>query len=116
MYRRINETDFIDAFRAYGRDNQFSYDGLCALFNYLEDFEKDTGEEIEPDVIELCCNFSEYNSALDCIVDMGYNDFDPQLNDDVLDKEYEIEEEALEYLRYNTTVIECPNSIIIQEF
>jgi hypothetical protein len=55
----INLHQFRDAFRNSDRINQFSYEGLEALFNYLEDYEEGTGEELELDVIGLCCDFYE---------------------------------------------------------
>jgi hypothetical protein len=42
-----------------GRGDQFSYEGLNILFNGLEQYEADTGEGVELDVIALCCDFSE---------------------------------------------------------
>ena len=62
MKKNINFQDFTDAFKKMGRENQFSYEGKRALFNYLEDFEQETGEEHELDVIALCCEFSEYKN------------------------------------------------------
>lgn len=60
MYQTINTaSSFRDEFRACGRADQFSYEALGILFDYLEAYEMDTGEEIELDVISLCCNFSE---------------------------------------------------------
>lgn len=51
--------DFERAFADAGRKDQFSYEGLKALFEYLEDYEEQTGEEIEMDVIALCCDYYE---------------------------------------------------------
>ena len=56
MIQTINVSDFRDAFRAYGRADQFSYEGLGALFDYLEDFD---GGGYDLDVIALCCDYSE---------------------------------------------------------
>ena len=112
MIESVNKYDFQDAFRRVGRNDQFSYDGQRALFDYLEEYEEDTGEQIELDVIALCCDFSEHDSALDCINDLGYTEFevDPAQDED------ETEEAALDYLRYNTTVITFDTGIIIQGF
>lgn len=55
----ISVYDFHDAFKRAGRENQFSYEGLSVLFDYLEECEADTGEELELDVIALCCDFAE---------------------------------------------------------
>ena len=59
MKTTVNQTDFIDAFKKLRPDN-FSYEGLDALYNYIENLEQDTGEEFELDVIALCCSYSEY--------------------------------------------------------
>lgn len=44
------------------RPNHFSRAGLKALFDYLENFEAETGEEIEFDVVAICCDFAEYKN------------------------------------------------------
>jgi len=59
MKTTVSLYDFRDAFRACGRADQFSYEGLEVLFDYLEQYEDDTGEELELDVIALCCDFYE---------------------------------------------------------
>jgi hypothetical protein len=59
MIIHVTERIFIDSFQG----NQFSYDGLCALFHYLDDMGSDPS--IELDVIALCCEFSEYDSIDD---------------------------------------------------
>ena len=59
MKTTVNQTDFIDAFKKLRPDN-FSYEGLDALYNYIENLEQDTGEEFELDVIAFCCSYSEY--------------------------------------------------------
>ena len=62
MKQSVTFTDFLDAFRAHGREDQFSYSGLRVLFNSLEEYEESTGEEIELDVISLCCDYCEYDA------------------------------------------------------
>ena len=61
MKQSINEYDFRNAFIKLRPDN-FTYEGLTALYNHLEDLEQDTGQEIELDVIALCVDFSEYEN------------------------------------------------------
>jgi len=53
-------SDFRDAFQI--RKENFTFEGLRALFNYLEETEEDTGEEIELDVIAICCDYTEYEN------------------------------------------------------
>ena len=59
MIQTINEYQFADAFNKIRPDN-FSYKGLKALYEYLEDYEDSTSEQIELDVIALCCEYNEY--------------------------------------------------------
>jgi len=58
MKTTVSVYDFRDAFQKIRPDN-FSYEGLGALFEYLEECEADVGEEYELDVIAICCDFSE---------------------------------------------------------
>lgn len=59
MIQTINLSDFRDAFKACGRQDQFSYEGLNALFGYIEGVNPD----YNLDVIELCCEYSEETTA-----------------------------------------------------
>lgn len=58
MKTTVTLSAFRDEFKAIRPDN-FSYEGLGILFQYLEDYEEITGEEIELDVIAICCEYSE---------------------------------------------------------
>ena len=104
MKRTINKSQFADAFKSAGRQDQFSYAGLNALFGYLEEYEDSCAKEIELDVIALCCEFSEHKSALDAAAAYGY------------DVDDESEENAMQFFRDNTQVIEFDGGIIIQNF
>jgi len=66
MKQSINVYQFREAFRSHEREN-FSYEALGYLFDWLEQYEADNGEEIEMDVIGLCCDFAEDN--IDNIID-----------------------------------------------
>jgi len=103
MYQHVNATDFEDAFRAAGRYDQFSWKAKQALFEYLEQYEEDIGEEIELDVIALCCEFDEFPSALDAATNLY-----------ISGEECETEEEALAFLRDHTIVIPFDDGIIVQ--
>ena len=62
MKQTIGKAAFKDAFYAYNRGDHFSPAGLSALYDYLSDLERGTGEEYELGVIALCCDFSEYTT------------------------------------------------------
>ena len=87
MKQSINMYDFERAFKNFERDN-FSYDGLKALFEYLEEYEEGTGEEVELDVIALCCDYAEYDSLKEYNDDYGtkYSEIDAIQNDTTLIK------------------------------
>ena len=48
-------TQFRQAFYAAGRGEQFSYEALGLLFEYLEECDP----EMELDIIGICCDYSE---------------------------------------------------------
>lgn len=50
---------------------EFSRAGLQALFDYIGQIESETGEQIELDVIALCCDYTEYQSIEDFRRDYG---------------------------------------------
>ena len=69
MKETVNFSRFCDAFQI--RKDSFSYEGKKALFEYLEDYEDGTGEEIELDVIALCCDYTEYEDIKEYNNDYG---------------------------------------------
>ena len=68
MIQTVNKDMFFDWFRSSDTyRNNFSYQGLDALFNHLEEYENDTGEEIDFDPIAICCEWSEYENLQEII-------------------------------------------------
>jgi len=99
MIQAINECDFSTAFHKMGRGEQFTYEGLKALYEYLEQLGDDIGEQIELDVIALCCEYSEYENL------------------DEFQKDYSREFQSIEELQQATQVIMIDDtSFIIQQF
>ena len=58
MKTTVSLYDFQNAFDEIRPDN-FSYDGLTWLFNYFEEVENSSGEEIDFDPIAICCDYTE---------------------------------------------------------
>lgn len=96
IVQTLNVYQFRDAFRAAGRNNQFSYEGLECLFDYLEEYSDSTGEPFELDVVALCCDFCE-EDAEDIANNFG-------IDIEGLDDE-EIVEAVREYLEENTIIV-----------
>ena len=60
MKQTVYESDFRQAFLT--SDNyktRFSYEGLGILFDYLEQYEQDTGEELDFDLVGIACDWYE---------------------------------------------------------
>lgn len=55
MIQTLNKSMFMDAFRIMNRQDNFSYDTLSLLFDYFEEID----ENMELDVIAVCCDYSE---------------------------------------------------------
>ena len=92
--------DFRDAFAGCNRKDQFSYEGLEALYNWLIDIEEDSGEEWELDVIALCCEYAEYKNLAEFQQDYNAEDY-----------------ASLDDITEQTTVIPInKESFIIQQF
>ena len=102
----ITLSTFRDYFlRSEQYKNSFSYEGLEALYNYLEEYSEDLGENIEMDVVAFSCEFAEYNSIEEFQEDYGSEDYG---------REYE----TIEDIEEQTTVIKLKNktSFIIRQF
>jgi len=79
--------------------------------------EEDCGTEIELDVIALCCEFTEFETAHEAACEyFNYEgmEFDDDGNE--LITADEVEKKALEFLRDRTQVIEFDGGIIIEDF
>ena len=59
IYTEITKSSFIDAFKQSSRKDQFSYDALGAIYEYLEDYSQDLGENVELDIVAICCDWNE---------------------------------------------------------
>ena len=99
----VSELQFVESFRACGRETQFSVPARRALFAHLEQVEEDSDTEIELDPIGICCEFAEYPSALKAANDYG---FKGNKND--------TEEAALDWLYEQTQVVPFEGGLVIQ--
>ena len=99
IIKTLNVHGFRQAFIDYNRGEQFTYDALTALFEWLEELAEDTGTPYELDVIALCCEFTEYADFAE--IQATYSS--TELND-------------IEDLQDHTFVIKFDGGIIIQDF
>lgn len=93
-----NASQFRDEFRQCGRADQFSYEALGLLFDYLEDADPD----YDLDVIAICCEFSEDDAGeIARLYAIDVNDANPE-DDEYIEKCTEI---VLSYLSQETSVV-----------
>ena len=59
MYTPVTLSAFHAAFKAAGREGNFTHEGREKLFEYMTDGERDGEYESELDVILLCCSYTE---------------------------------------------------------
>jgi hypothetical protein len=105
MKTTVTESAIHEAFRDYDRHDQFGHEALGMLFDYFEELEADTGEELELDVIAICCDYS-----VDTVADIA-NSYDVDIAD--MDED-EAQEAVMDYLRDNTSVVgECSDGRIV---
>jgi len=99
MKTTITNWQFAYAFRSSDTyRNNFSYEGLFALFDYFEELESSTGEEIEFDMVGIACDFTEYANFAE------------------FRENYEGEYKTWEDVYEDTTVISVGDGAIVQNF
>lgn len=94
MKTTLSVCDFRDAFVRAGRKEQFSYDALGLIYDWLEDNDPD----YELDVISICCEFCEQSPD---DIARAYN-----IDINQCDDETEVLETVRYYLHDETTVID----------
>lgn len=100
----VHQHDFIDAFTMAGRQDNFSYDGLKAFYDYMES----TGEEVKLDVKALCCEFTEWNNITEFLDnnDEHFREHWEEIGEEGM-------EEMFEYIQDYTTIIDIDGTSFI---
>lgn len=70
LYQEISRGEFMNKFSIM-RPNNFSREGLEALYGYFEELSEE--HNIEFDVIAICCDFTEYENLEEFNRDYGKN-------------------------------------------
>lgn len=108
MIQTINFNGFLDTVGGYGRVEQLGgYNGLRALYDYIEEMEQDIGHPIELDVIGLCCEWSCYETAVEAAHELLSSGAEYVEGD---------EDAALAALEHETTVLSFEGGILVREF
>ena len=111
MIKTISQNEFINDFRnSETYKNNFTYEGLEALFNYFEELEDSIGKQIEFDMVSICCEYTEYENLKEAYSQYeGYGMSEKELE--------EVSEDFMRtYFKDITQVIEFDGGVIIQKF
>ena len=95
MIKRLDMESFMKEFRRYGRESQFSYEARGYIYDYLEGID----ENMELNVIAICCDFVECESL---------EEFKEQYNENV-----ETVQDAERWLSDRTSVVHCSEDCIL---
>jgi hypothetical protein len=96
MKRTISRYDFHRAFEQMRPDN-FTYAALDALFDHFEQYEEDTGEQVELDVIGICCDYAEMTT------DEFIESYSLDVDDDATDERKM--HEVCEYIQHHSSLV-----------
>jgi hypothetical protein len=107
MKQSVNFSDFVDAFHAFDRYDGYGYEALKVIFNYLEEYESETGVEVELDVIAICCDYDSQHYA-----DIASN---YSIDIDGLDDD-EAKEAVIEYIQDNSFYLgEATDGVLVYQ-
>jgi hypothetical protein len=95
MIQTLNFTTFANAFQNSSRADQFSYEALELIFDYIEDYERDTGEKVEFDMIAICCEWAE--NTPEELIEMYRIDIEPH-------EENDVQQAVIDYLNDETQI------------
>ena len=112
LIETINASDLYNMACRMDRGHNFGYNGWLAIGDYLEQLSDDLGENIEVDIVGICCDYSMSEDVSDWWKEYGvYSDIDSDEWEEMDDKE---KLEAIEnYLQENTSVVTCQENLII---
>ena len=101
MINTLSKNEFVDTITEL-RPNDFTPYALEEMFNWFEQYEEDTGEQIQFDPIAICCEY------IQCSLDEINNDYN---------QEFEDMDDAVEWLNDNSMVIANTDDwVVFQQF
>lgn len=120
MKMTLSTWDIANALKSDENAN-WSHAGAQALAEYLEQYEEDSGEEIELDVVAIRCDFSEFASLQDWIAEYYGQSLDEALNSAGIDMDGDEDEDETDdlirsHIQDHGQLIEFSGGIIVSSF
>lgn len=112
LIEKISSSDLYHMACRMDRGDNFGYKGWNAIGDYLENLSDDLGEDVEVDIVGICCEYSMSEDVSEWWEEYGvYSDIDSDEWEEMDDEE---KLEAIEnYLQDNTSVVTCQENLII---
>ena len=115
MKTTVDYYSFVQAFIDCDRFAQWGRPALGALFDYLEQYEDDCGEELDLDVVALDCDFSPYASLQEWAADY-MSDASEELGWTEDSDDDDKDDRIREYILDNGQLIEYDGGVIVSSF
>ena len=113
LIEKISSSELFHTACRMDRGHNFGYAGWNAIGDYLEQLSEDLGEDVEVDIIAICCEYSSADDVEDFFEqlgrEMGYNDREEW---DCMGTGEKLEA-VQDYLQENTSVVVCEENLII---
>ena len=120
LIETINASDLYNMACRMDRGHDFGYAGWRAIGEYLEQLSEDMGEDVEIDIVAICCDYNMVESADEFYSEWRSNlGFSKEgLNIDTGEIWEDMDDEELlkaieNYLQENTSVVTCQENLII---
>lgn len=112
LIEKLSSSDLYHMACRIDRGHNFGYNGWRAIGEYLEELSDGIGEDVEVDIVGICCDYSMAESTSDWWKEYGvYSDID---SDEWEEKDEDEKLEAIQdYLQENTSVVICEENLII---
>lgn len=112
LIEKISSSDLYRMAFRMDRGDNFGYAGWNAIGEYLENVSDDLGEDLEIDIVAICCDYSSSDGVEDFWCEYGkYSSIDAEEWEQMDDEEKL--EAVREYLEENTSVVACEEDMII---
>lgn len=110
LVQTIDSSDLYHLACRMDRGDQFGYKGWGLIGEHLEELSDSIGENIEIDIVGICCEYSKADDADDAYtqlqIDIDQVDWEEMSDDEKL-------EEIRSYLENETCVVCCKDDLII---
>ena len=115
LIETINASDLYHLACKMARGDCYGYNGWKALGNYLEELREDTGEDIEIDIIAICCEYSIAESTEEFFMERQHLH---GIDLPTMEEWEELEEDEKlgaieEFLQDRSSVVVCKGNLII---